>query len=423
MQRVLMIAYHFPPMAGSSGVQRTLRFSSHLPDFGWEPIVLTAHQRAYDQCSSDLLDQIRAGTIVIRAPAWDTKRHLAIAGRYPAFMARPDRWRWWWLGAVPAGMRAIRRYRPSAIWSTYPIATAHSIGIALARLSGLPWIADFRDPMAQEGYPSDPATWRSFARIERTAVARANLSAFTTPGAVRLYRQRYPEYGARCRLLENGYDEETFVDLEDTDEPLNSGRLTLLHSGIIYPSERDPTRLFEALRELRDSAPRVYSRLIVRFRAAVHETLLKDLARRYDVEAAIEILPQIAYREAVREMCRADGLLILQAGNCNDQIPAKFYEYLRAGRPLLLLTDPAGDTAEAARAAGVTAIADLERSAAIGELLQAFAANPTAGTLPTRSAVSGASRRQRTAELATWLDEAAGIAGGRRLGSSDAVAK
>ena len=92
MKRVLMIAYHFPPLAGSSGIQRTLRFMRHLPEFGWEPLVLTAHPRAYERTSSDQLADIPEGIVVARAPAFDAARHFAIAGRYPRFLARPDRW-------------------------------------------------------------------------------------------------------------------------------------------------------------------------------------------------------------------------------------------------------------------------------------------------------------------------------------------
>ena len=83
MKRVLLIAFHFPPVQGSSGVQRTLRFARYLPDFGWEPIVLTAHPRAYAETSDDQLKDIPPGVRVIRAPAWDSSRHLSIAGRYP----------------------------------------------------------------------------------------------------------------------------------------------------------------------------------------------------------------------------------------------------------------------------------------------------------------------------------------------------
>jgi glycosyltransferase involved in cell wall biosynthesis len=403
MKRLLMIAYHFPPLTGSSGIQRTLRFARYLPEFGWDPIVLTAHPRAYQQCSDDQLADIPDGIEVIRAQAWDASRHFALAGRYPGFLARPDRWVSWWLGAVPAGLAAIRRRRPHALWSTYPIATAHCIGASLARRTRLPWIADFRDPMAQEGYPADPATWKSFDRIERRTVAEARLSTFTTPSAVREYKARYPERADRLCLLENGYDEESFAGASG-GAPLNPGRITLLHSGVVYHRERDPTHLFEALARLKKHDPELYGRMLIRFRAPVHDQLLQNLAERNRVEEAIEILPPVGYREALAEMLRADGLLILQAANCNAQVPAKLYEYLRARRPIIALTDPAGDTAQVARGAGIEAISPLDSAPAIASLLARFLARPDAGTHPTESAIAQASRRGRTEQLAGLLD-------------------
>ena len=182
MKRILMIAYHFPPLAGSSGIQRTLRFVQHLPKFGWEPIVLSADPRAYERTSDDLMQEIPEGTIVSRAFALDTARHLSLKGRYFAAMARPDRWISWKFAGIREGMQLIEKFRPDAIWSTYPIATAHVIGAELHRRSGLPWIADFRDPMAQEGYPADPITHQQYINIEKTTVEQANISLFTTPG-------------------------------------------------------------------------------------------------------------------------------------------------------------------------------------------------------------------------------------------------
>lgn len=403
MKRVVMIAYHFPPLAGSSGIQRTLRFARHLPAFGWEPVILTAAPRAYERTADDQLADIPEGLEVVRAPAWDTARHFAIGGRYPGFLARPDRWISWWLGAVPAGRKLIDRFAPKAIWSTYPIATAHRIGSTLHAHSRLPWIADFRDPMAQEGYPEDPATWRSYARIEADAIARTAASTYTTPSALALYQQRYPEQASRMHLLENGYDEETFSSTAG-GEPLNPGKLTLLHSGIVYPSERDPSALFGALARLKQSAPSTYACLQVRFRAPVHDALLNQLAAQHDVQDAIETLPAIGYRDALAEMLRADGLLILQASNCNAQIPAKLYEYMRAGRPILVLSDPIGDTAATSRAAGLSAIAPLDDDSKIAAVLERFVLTPHTGTHATRTAVECASRLGRTRELAGLLD-------------------
>src|SRR5690349_24233327 len=102
--RVLMIAYHFPPLRGSSGIQRTLRFCQYLPEFGWTPLVLTANERAYESVDQASLREIPEGLVVRRAFALNTARHLAIAGRYPARLAIPDRWVSWVLGGVLAGL-------------------------------------------------------------------------------------------------------------------------------------------------------------------------------------------------------------------------------------------------------------------------------------------------------------------------------
>lgn len=408
MKRVLMVAYHFPPLAGSSGIQRTLRFVRHLPQFGWEPIVLTAHPRAYERTSADLLRDVPEGTVVERAFALDTARHLSLAGRYPAALARPDRWRSWRLGAVPAGLALIRRHRPDLVWSTYPIATAHVIGSALNRRSGLPWVADFRDPMAQDGYPPDPKTWQSFKRIEEDVFRHAAASTFTTPGAVRYYRQRYPAVDpARMVLIENGYDEESFPpEPSGARRPLVEGALTLLHSGLLYPVERDPTQLFAAVRKLVDEGRATPATLRLRFRAAAHEDFAMPLVERYGLQAMVEFLPPVPYREALDEMMRADGLVILQAANCNDQVPAKLYEYLRARRPILALTDPAGDTAHTLRASGITTIAPLDDADAIAQLLRAFAdtQRPHDFGLAGDEAVRAASRVGRAEALAHLFD-------------------
>jgi glycosyltransferase involved in cell wall biosynthesis len=410
MKRLLMIAFHFPPLAGSSGIQRTLSFARHLPRFGWEPLVLTAHPRAYERVSDDQLDDLPVGSIVERAFALDAARHLAIDGRHLAFTARPDRWITWWLGAVPRGLAMIRKYRPAALWSTYPVASAHKIGHTLQRLSGLPWIADFRDPMAQEGYPADPRTWRSFRAIEERAVRRSCCCVFVTPGAARMYRLRYgdlPE--SRMAVIENGYDEENFAALDGAAQeagPLVPGSFTLVHSGIVYPSERDPTHLFHALRQMLDDGRLKPGELRLRLRAAAHEDRLRELIDRFGLSTVVELAAPIAYRLALREMMRSDGLLVLQAANCNEQIPVKVYEYLRCGRPVLALTDPAGDTANLLRAAGIDNIARLDSSEEIAQEMARFLKCARRGEVATPAPrwVKAASRFERARELARLLE-------------------
>lgn len=404
MKRVLMIAYHFPPLAGSSGIQRTLRFAKYLPEFGWQPLVLTTTTNAYAQTSDDQLKDVPKNCVIARAPAFDAASSLSIRGRYLAATARPDRWLSWWPGAVLYGMRMILRYRPDVIWSTYPIATAHLIGHTLHRFSGIPWVADFRDPMAQEGDPSDPRLWRSFKRVEEKVFSRAARCTFTTPGAVRFYEQQYPGRGGKMICIENGYDEEMFVALDADRRPLNAGKRTLLHSGIVYPSERDPTHLFQAIARLRDAGEINASGFQVRFRAPVHEQFLRALAEKHQLQALVEILPSLPYQEALTEMLRADALLIMQAANCNNQIPAKLYEYFRCNRPILALTEPEGDTAQTLVKAGIRSIARLDRPSDISDLLGRFARSDIEGMLPAHSAVEASSRRGRTREFAQLLD-------------------
>jgi glycosyltransferase involved in cell wall biosynthesis len=409
MKKVLMVAYHFPPLAGSSGIQRTLRFVQQLPEFGWEPIVLTAHPRAYQRVSDDLMADIPAGTVVKRAFALDTSRHLSLYGRYPAFLALPDRWMTWKYGAIPTALALVSRHRPQAIWSTYPIATAHVIGEAISRRTELPWIADFRDPMAQPGYPADPEAYKSFNDIESRAVSDARFTVFTTPGAAREYRRRYPAHSDRITVVENGYDEESFASLpERGNGALNPGAITLLHSGVVYPMERNPSQLFAAIAQLAAAARIRPREFVIRFRAAAHDELLRELAQRHGVDAFIEICPPVPYRDALVEMRAADGLHVLQAGDCNNQIPAKLYEYLRARRPIVALTDPRGDTAETVRRAGLDSIAPLNSTEAIAALLERFIEGVRSGraTSPEPGFVASASRRGRAQELAELLDRA-----------------
>ena len=403
-----MIAFHFPPLAGSSGIQRTLRFVQHLPEHGWQPLVLSADPRAYAQTSGDLLPEIPPDTVVRRAFALDTARHLTIAGRHLGFMARPDRWVSWKFQAVREGLRLIREFEPDAIWSTYPIATAHLIGAELQRRTGLPWIADFRDPMAQDGYPADPKVWQRFRQIEQHAIANARFCVFTTPGAARTYRERYRDAAERIVVVENGYDEDSFVGVAPAARAggAENGPLVLLHSGIVYPSERDPTQLFVALGRLNAARALTPADLRLRFRASVHDELLRRLGEAHGAGDFIELAPAIGYRDALAEMLAVDGLLVLQAANCNEQIPAKIYEYLRAGRPILALTDPAGDTAGVLRGANVDTIARLDSADEIAQTLPRFVAAIRAGRarLPDAQATRRASRRARSEAFAGLLD-------------------
>ncbi len=412
VKRVLMIAFHFPPLRGSSGIQRTLKFAQYLPQFGWNPVVISAHPRAYVNKGDDQLADIPAEVEVHRPFALDTSIHLSLRGRYPGLLALPDRWVAWALGAIPAGLRLIWKHRPAVIWSTYPIATAHLIGLCLHKVSGIPWIADLRDPMTDVGHPANQAMRRAYLWIEEKTLRNCVKAVCTTPGAIQTYRRRFPDIPeSRYVLIENAFDEENFAEAElDAGAPPAPGApFVLVHSGVIYPSERDPVPLFEALAALLAEGTITAGKFELLLRATGHDAYLAGLIEQYGIGAIVRLAPHVAYRDALREMVSAGGLLILQATNCNHQIPAKLYEYLRARRPILALTDPAGDTAATLRKAGIDTIARLDDKQAIMRGLTRFLELAASKQAPIASAgtIAANSRRARAGVLAALLDEVA----------------
>jgi len=413
MKNILMIAYHFPPVRVSSGIQRTLKFASYLLDYGWTAQVLTVNPKAYERVSDDQLNEIPAEVVVKRAFALDTAKHLSIKGRYLSWLALPDRWVSWCLGGTLGGLALIRQYKPKIIWSTYPIATAHLLGLILHRMTDIPWVADFRDSMTEDGYPTDPSQWRVYRWLERQTVKHCSRAVFTTPGAIRMYAERYPEIPvSRWALIANGYDEENFARAEQSDAyrqalaAKNDGQTVLLHSGVLYPSERDPRQFFGALAELKQSGRVVAGQFKVILRATGHDGLHRQLIADNGLDELVFLEPGIAYEAALAEMLTADGLLVFQAANCNHQIPAKIYEYLRARRPILALTDPQGDTAKVLLEAGLTGIAPLDDKAAIASKLLEFIDDlqNKRDAIADDGYIAGQSRQARTRQLAGLLD-------------------
>jgi hypothetical protein len=108
------------------------------------------------------------------------------------------------------------------------------------------------------------------------------------------------------------------------------------------------------------------------FRASGNEDEYLKIVNELGIDTYVRFFPPIPYAEAVAEMRTADALMIFQASNCNDQIPAKVYEYMYCQKPILALTDPAGDTGKLLSSVGVGGIAHLESSDEIKEHLTTF---------------------------------------------------
>lgn len=406
---ILMIAFHFPPAAMGSGHLRTLGFARHLPATGWDPIVLSARPVAYPRTQPVDAEVIPRGCIVRRTLAFDARRHFGIAGRYPAILAQPDRWISWWPAAVWQGLRLIRRHRARAIWSTYPIMSAHCIARTLSRITGLPWIADFRDPVASSVEPGNPFSVASQHRWERRVLQAAARTVFTTRGALDDYAERFPSACQERRLavIANGYEESAFVGLQAAPRPLAGRPLMLLHSGLLYADGRNPLPFFKALANLKASGNISAKTLNVVLRAGGFESAYAQETRRLDVDDIVTLAPAISNRDALIEQANADALLLFQGSKFDRQIPAKLYEYLRIGRPIFPLVGERGDTALLLREVGGVEPVPLEDVTEIEKRLITFlhALHSGHAPVPQPDVVARYSRREGAATLAGMLDE------------------
>jgi glycosyltransferase involved in cell wall biosynthesis len=374
--------------------------------------VLTATLNAYPETRAENLSIIPPDTQVVRAWTLDTQRHLALAGRYPLALATPDRWQSWIASGVVAGLGVIRRWRPDAILSTYPIPSAHYIGLALHRMSSVPWIADFRDPMLQDGYPSAPLLRRAYAHIERETFEHADRITVTTPGTADLYVERYAQRPANTiQVIANGFDEDMFASSIGGDAvpaPRSDSRpLQLLHSGLLYPHERNPELFFQATAELLKEGALNESELMITLRASGNEGPYQKRIGELGLDRVMRLMPAVPYRDALKEMIGADACLIFQARSCNQQIPAKVYEYLYAQKPILGLTDPVGDTGRLLASTGATHIAALEDKEGMKRAIRDFVIALRNGVAPRapREVVMKYSRRASSERLAALLDE------------------
>jgi len=406
-KRVLMITYHFPPLEGSSGILRTLKFATYLQDFNYQPIVLTINRRAYQFHNERTTSQIPKDILVKRAFGLDTKQHLSFKGFYFSWMATPDRYVSWIPAAVFSGLRLIRKYSVSHIYSTYPIPSAHIIGLMLKRLTNKPWLADFRDPMWDDDSPMPPAQLKIRQKVESIVVKKADHITVTTGGTRNLFIKRYPEREPdNISVIGNGFDEEDFMNIQHSPCS-NRPPFRMIHAGLLEPHERDPIPFFHAIKQLVAKEDFVRDEIFVELRASGNERSYKKIVSELGLSDVIQICPRLPYQEILRKMAEAHILLLFQGPSCNHQIPAKAYEYLRIGRPIIALTPEGSDTANLIRQANAGIVVPPDEpdtiAASIGRLLKRM---QNGNSMPSSNGkdLGKFSRRHQTTRLAKLFD-------------------
>jgi len=350
-----MIALDFPP-CHSAGVQRTLSFVNHLPQSGWEPIILTAMPAIYDNVSGSYEGDSQK---VFRAFGLNTLKHLSFKGKHFAWMTKPDRFFSWYWHAVHVGKAMIKEFKPDIIWSTFPCSTTMKIAGALQKDSGLPWVADFRDPFSGVN-PYVRVDNKPGAEIDEYTVLSATQLVFSTDKTAELYKSFYSGLREnRVNVITNGFNEHDFREaVLRVKGKRKNPTFTLLHSGTIYPVGRDPHCLLDAISELRNKT-NLLTNAQVLFRGARPSAAIDIFLKKEKLEEVVLFKAAISFEDSIDEMLMADVLVLLQGEMFNNQIPGKAYEYLRSGKPILALTHSEGATASLLRSFPGVYLADM----------------------------------------------------------------
>lgn len=351
---MLTIAYYFPPLAGIGSI-RAMKFAAYLPDWGWQPTVLAPSTRAHPRDDSLVYPESH----VIRTQVFEMSRfgkrvvglgESAAPAAVPGFRARlrrfahrflyhPDAQVGWYPFAVAAGRRALREMRFDAIFSSSFPVTAHLVARRLHRESGLPWIAEFRDPWADVAPDARAGDRRD--RLERSLLRDADAVVTVSPS----WRDRFLEKGAgRVEVITNGFDP---VDLPPAS-PIDGFVVT--HLGSFHPRSQDLRAVWEALQRMRALEPAL--RLRVRFVGEVAGEVHEQLAG-YGLTDVLEVTGLLPQRAALA--ATSPSSVLIAAGFRPERplyrgvVPAKLFEYLGSGLPVLYVA--AADT-DAARLLG-----------------------------------------------------------------------
>jgi glycosyltransferase involved in cell wall biosynthesis len=334
-RRVLVLAYFFPPVAGA-GVQRILKFVRYLAALGWDATVVSTRSRVYGVRDPSLLAEVPTSTRVIRTPALPLARYLAIVlyklrlRRLRAWVLWPDNGLGWAPFAFVAALRAVRRDHPDVLLSTSAPYGSHLVALLVAQMTGLPWVADFRDEWTTNPHLADqPRPLAALAaRAERAITARANRVVLA---ADYFQLAGLSSDDSRRVVIPNGVDEDDLPRASAPDPPAE--RFVLAHVGTLYDI-RDPAPALRALASL--AAREAVDRELVEVRL-VGNVWLTDFAPPPGIR--VETTGYVEHAQAIEEM-HAATVLLLYVPSSSLAPSGKLFEYLASGRPLLCLARP-----------------------------------------------------------------------------------
>jgi glycosyltransferase involved in cell wall biosynthesis len=428
MKKVLVITYYWPP-SGGSGVQRWLKCVRYLRDFGWEPVVYTALDSEYPVIDASLAQEIPAGVEVIRRPIWEPyklykrftgqkKEQRVVSGflndQQPSRSRRismwirgnvfiPDARKFWIKPSVRFLVDYLKDHPVDAIVSTGPPHSMHLIARGVKRKTGIPWVADFRDPWTNIDFYKELrlSGWadRKHHRLEKSVVTEAD--RVVVVGNV--MREEFEVIAGRAvDVITNGYDE---ADVRPQARGDRDAKFSLLHVGLLN-QHRNHEAFWEALRELKAEIPGFGDDLEVRLVGKADVAATESIAR-HDMTAQVVMVDYLPHAEAVVQQGRAQVLLlsINNTPNARGVITGKIFEYLASGRPILCIGPTDGDAAHIIHAAQAGLVADFADKATLKAHVAHFYAQYKAGTLEVQSlGVDAFSRKALTGKFAQLFE-------------------
>jgi glycosyltransferase involved in cell wall biosynthesis len=336
LKRLLVLAYWYPP-ENASGAQRPYRFVKYLQAYGYESEIVTASPASPG-----------AVQVALQPNGWSVPAVLSRALRCTErVLPYADRLAW-----APLAAAAVER-RPGVILSTSPPVATHVAGWLLKQRFGVPWVADFRDPLYDNPFRSR-AWGRPYDRaLEALIFARADAIIANTDKAAEAMRRRHPAAASRVHLLWNGYDPgEALAAAPIPPRPFR----TLVHLGSLYGG-RHPGLLISSLRRLTGGGLLDPGQVRLRLIGPVEPGQAWMAGCSGDAAPAwLDCRNTTVSRAAAqREMSESDYLLLLDLNErgAGVQVPAKLFEYVRIGRPILAVTSRDSSSARILAASGV----------------------------------------------------------------------
>jgi hypothetical protein len=423
-RRVLIITYYWPPLAGS-GVQRWLKFAKYLPDFGWEPVIFTPENPDFELIDESLLKDITPDLEVIRFPIWEpynlfrafkkgSSKNLSyiLETQKKSFLDKigvflranffiPDPRIFWAKPSSEFLIDCVNKGQFDAIISTGPPHSLHILARNIKRKTGIPWIADFRDPWTQWDFnlelPMLKPIRKIHQKLELSVLREADEIVTISP----TFQTELNEISGRIiQLITNGFDEADQVNLSHSNTLLKEKEaLEIVYSGII-DALRDPRPFLLAMK---NAFANTQKNVNCRFVGKVSKAIIDFVSHDDYLKNHVIFEGYVSHQRVFEFYQNADLLLLVltTAKNSQGNIPGKVFEYMATGKFTIALGDPEGDTAKilnTANAGQVFLHTDNEN-------LEEFLLNFDPKKIQSKEAfISKYSRKNLTADVARLID-------------------